>query len=92
MNRFQQLLEDDFKQASQLKESKEVTVKVKVPFSKYENKGDLANVYAKRDTAAAEKLAKPMLKKKLKKFEIESVEFYKLTKTEAIFNVTAKGE
>lgn len=92
MNRFKSLLESDFSPAPQLKESKDVTVKVKVPFSNYEDKGDLANVYAKRDLKTAEKLAMSLLKKKFKKFEIKNVKFEKETRKEAVFNVTATGE
>lgn len=93
MNRFKTLLEHDLGPVPQkLKESKELSVTVKLPFSDYSKKGDMASVYAKRDKSSAEKLAKKQFQKKFTSFEIVTVEFMKLTKTDAIFTVTAKGE
>ena len=93
MNRFKTLLENDFIPATnQLNEAKNITLKIKIPISNYANRDELADVYAQRDTATAEKLAMKILKKKIKKPSIIKVEFQKLTKKEAVFNVTAKGE
>ncbi len=93
MNRFKQLIESDLHPADPvLTESKKISVKVKIPISNYAKKGDLASTYAKRDTSAAEKLASKQFKKKFKSFEISEVEFTKLTKSDAIFIVTAEGE